>query len=399
MKRLTQEEFEERVNNIYHGKFRVIGEYINRDIEINVQCNDCDFIISNYPKRFYSGKVFCPICEPQKMKNIFIRGVNDMWTTNPEIAQLLKDPNDGYKYTINSDVKLCFICPNCSHEIYMYPRNVKNRGLHCNYCADNLSYPNKFIRSLLKLLNISFQLEYKIGNTSYFYDAFFVYKNHKYLIEMDGGYGHGCVDTKHYTIQEQLEIDKAKDDLAHQNNYKIIRIDCKYHDIEKRKQYVIDGIKKSLLNKLFVLTDDLFEEANRLSQKSILVDFKELWDSGQRMYETYKNELNVQSNSTIRHYARRCIEIGLIDCTYDEFKQQMKTIYSNLPHRMNPVMCNETGICYASYGDVKRQLNIGNLHSYFSRNWSYCGILPDGTKLTWKQITKEEYLEYVKSNN
>ena len=45
--------------------------------------------------------------------NTVIVGINDMWTTNPELASLLADPNDGYKYMQSSGHKVKWKCKNC----------------------------------------------------------------------------------------------------------------------------------------------------------------------------------------------------------------------------------------------------------------------------------------------
>lgn len=41
----------------------------------------------------------CPYCHGNHK---ILKGYNDMWTTNPELASLLANPEDGYRYTQNS---------------------------------------------------------------------------------------------------------------------------------------------------------------------------------------------------------------------------------------------------------------------------------------------------------
>ena len=41
------------------------------------------------------------------------KGINDLWTTCPEVAQLLLNPEDGYKLTKSSGKHVDFKCPNC----------------------------------------------------------------------------------------------------------------------------------------------------------------------------------------------------------------------------------------------------------------------------------------------
>ena len=54
------------------------------------------------------------------------KGYNDLWTTNPDIAQYLKNPEDGYSVMMNSDKKLDFVCPDCGNIVHKMPRRVIN---------------------------------------------------------------------------------------------------------------------------------------------------------------------------------------------------------------------------------------------------------------------------------
>ena len=49
---------------------------------------------------------------------VVVKGINDMWTTNPELAKLLVNPDDGYKYTSTSGKKVDWRCPICNTIIY-----------------------------------------------------------------------------------------------------------------------------------------------------------------------------------------------------------------------------------------------------------------------------------------
>ena len=57
-----------------------------------------------------------------------------MWTTNPELASLLANPEDGYKYTQRSDKNIDWKCPKCNEVINKKIEYVEINGLGCPKC-------------------------------------------------------------------------------------------------------------------------------------------------------------------------------------------------------------------------------------------------------------------------
>lgn len=396
-KRLTQEEFEKKIHNKYGEKFKVISNYQTVKINVKLKCNNCGFEFSRTPSCLYSSNVVCPLCEKQKSSVGAIRGVNDIWTTAPNVATLLLNKEDGYNHRLHSKTKLMFVCPDCNNSSPNLATNIFYRGMSCPYCSDGISYPNRFIRNILKLLNIKFISEYKICNYNYSYDIYFQYMNKHYLIEMDGGYGHGKRETPQYSIDEQIRIDKDKDSIAQKHGYTMIRIDCDYLDVVDRKNYIIENIKKSKINELFNITSEIYELADLKSQKSNVIQFGELWNSGICSYEILMDELNVKAKSTIRNYGKLCIDLNIINCNY---KQLLNILNKNsidnlMPHRGQPVKCVQTKQCFGSMSIAERELKICHIDRFFSGKYLYSGKLKDGTRLTWEKISRDEYKNYL----
>ena len=70
----------------------------------------------------------CPVCN----KQIAMKGYNDIYTTNPDFAKLLEDPEDGYYHTIHSNAIVNFICPQCGKVIEDKKiHDVYRSGLFC----------------------------------------------------------------------------------------------------------------------------------------------------------------------------------------------------------------------------------------------------------------------------
>lgn len=397
-KRLTQEEFEAKFNSIYHHRFKVIGKYKTARTPITVECNFCEHRVDRIPNHLDSGTLKCPRCESNQSTIGVLVGINDIHTTDPDVGNLLSNSIDGYNYRINTGTQLEFTCPNCGKHKFMLPSNVKSRGMSCDYCSDGVSYPNKFIRNILDLLGIEFEPEYmvNINGKRCFYDVFFKINNKPFCIEMDGGLGHGHKNNKSRTIEEQLFIDSIKNDYAINNGITLIRIDCNYGDINNRYEYIKKNILQSDLLKYLHITDEIFQKADSLSVNSNTVLFSKLWNNGIHSYHELKNKLNVRTNATIRNYAKCCSDLGLIQESYDDFLNTTdeKRLYQKTPRHVQPILCVQTGEVFISMSDARRKMSISHLDRFFSGEYSYCGKLPDGTRLTWEKISKEQYYKF-----
>lgn len=391
-KKLTQEEFEEKFDKLYHNKFNVIGRYQNAKTPVEIQCINCGYIFAQTPNHYDKGNTRCPCCDARGDTKKIIIGVNDMWTTHPHIATWLKNSKDGYEYKFFTDKCLEFICPNCGREKICPPKNLIN-GFSCNYCSNNYSYPNRFMANLLDLLDVDFKPEFMFPNSNYRFDFKFSINDIRYLVEMDGGLGHGNVDSPNMSKEEQLQRDNEKNLLAKNNNYHLIRINCHYPKIEERFEFISNNILSSKLNELFNISKDQLLIANKLSQDSLIVRFAQLWNDNIHSYDELKKHLHVGRHA-IRGYAKISSELNLIDISYEQFLTDVRLASNNklAMSKGSPVLCEQTGQVFYSISEANRQMHI-SLNSYFSstRHSDHCGVLSDGTKLTWRKISKEEY--------
>lgn len=124
---------------------------------------------------FQTGKFGCPICSGRRV----LKGYNDLWTTHPKIAAILKDPEDGYKYNAGSNKKLVWVCPDCGNETLATPNKMTARINLCTLCSSDTSYPEKFITNLLQQFSIYFEKEKTFdwsGNKRY---DFYMYVNER----------------------------------------------------------------------------------------------------------------------------------------------------------------------------------------------------------------------------
>lgn len=267
----TQEEFEACVKQLFPN-IEVRGEYRAARFKVSMHCNVCGGDWNPKATHILSGHG-CPYCSGKA----FLLGFNDVWTTAPEIAKLLVNPEDGYRYTKNSSEKVYFRCPDCGDVSFKRISNVYYQGLCCQKCSDGISYPNKFIRAFLKQLPIdNLDCEYHPDWAKpYFYDDYFEYNGKRYLIEADGEQHYKEAVFFDKTLSERQKIDDIKTNLAIENEYILIRIDCSESTIE----YIKNSICNSVLNDIFNLQNIDWELCDEISHKNIIKEVSLAYES------------------------------------------------------------------------------------------------------------------------
>lgn len=260
-RRKTNEKFQDELRELREQGRDIYTDdiYVNSSTKISFYCSKGHQWPST-PGDILSG-YGCPYCSG---RNVIV-GETSLWDTHPNIAILLEDPQDGYRYSSGSDKRVGFVCPLCHTVHKKIIGNVCRYGLVCQACSDKVSYPQKFIRALLQQLPvINVQYEYNPEWLKpYRFDAYFEYLNEKYAIEMDGHLGHG--NRQFGTGEKDVDgniRDEIKDSLATKHSIQVIRIDCNYQMYE-RFEHVKQHIRSSKLNNLFDLNNIDWIECDR----------------------------------------------------------------------------------------------------------------------------------------
>lgn len=379
----TQEKLEAEIESLYDGRFSVVGKFVDSVTAVEIVCNKCGYVFTRSPQTLHQGRSICPRCNPKIATLEVIRGVSDLCTTDPDIANLLLNKDDGVFVKRNSAKVLDFVCPNCNRVISKKVANVTSRGkLVCPACSDHISYPNKFIYHLLSKLGVDFDPEFIIVGYPYRYDYHFSHLGIEYLIEMDGGMGHGNVDIFGSSKEDQIARDNDKDIIAIKHGYSLIRIDCKYK--ANRFEYVKNSVINSKLSDLFDLSVLDMQEIDRLSMTSVIPEIAKAWNSGIHSYYKLK-DIFKYNRPAIRRYLKMACIAGIIPMEYADVLKEIR-IASNRHLQITkgtPVKCLTTGEEFVSIAEAQRKYQIGNLHEHLHKKRKYCGKLKDGTKLAW----------------
>ncbi|MBQ8722640.1 MAG: hypothetical protein IJY67_10955 [Paludibacteraceae bacterium] len=339
MKRLTHDEFINKLSckNQYfiNGALEIIGQYVNRRTQIQCKCNIHNYIWNEFPEKLYSGHS-CPECDGRQFSDIKIFGDKpNLWTTRPDIAQLLKNPEDGYRCTYGTIKKFEFICPVCGNVILKPVFQVSHHGLCCKKCSDGVSLPNKYSRALLDQLPINdYTCEYQPDWAKpYFYDNYFEYNGNKYILEMDGAYHYVEKSVSKKSLEERQKDDQIKDDLAVKNGVDVIRINCAISQAD----FIKENILESKLSDIFDLSSINWELCDEKSQKNLVKYACELYM--QHLYTLVEIEQLLHiSKDTLRRYLKTGVRFGWCDYNPETRKTYPKPILvfdsdNNLIHR------------------------------------------------------------------
>lgn len=220
----------------------IIDRKLDNSIQYyKIRCNKCGFDSSKYYSAvtdeykeeywisYYSLKnnYGCPCC-----KNIaIVEGLNDISTTHKWMEKYFTNKNDAKHYSYCSNRKKSMTCPYCG-EIKKYQiYNLYTYGYLPCICSDGVSIPNKiayYTFNSIKGKIDYYEREYSPEWAKPFrYDNYLEIDNKKYIIEMDGGLGHGIREYKtNKKDVKGLKNDIIKEKLAKENNIILFRVDC-----------------------------------------------------------------------------------------------------------------------------------------------------------------------------
>ena len=394
-KKYTNEDVTVYIKEHFDNNFVLCSDYVDIKSKLKIKCCRCDTM---YDKTFDYIKrkgLRCVNCDDRKTTGDTVVGVNDLWTTRPDVAALLKDPADGYKYMENSGKFADFVCPECGsvHNSRIY--NISRYGLACRGCSDGISFANKFMFQILKQVKVSFDTEWSPEWIQpYRYDFHFVVRNQEYVVEMDGGWHYFQPTVGDKTIEEIQQIDLYKDMMASTHNIQVIRIDCNYKSCD-RYQYIKDNIVDSAFVDLFDITSIDFRQCGENAEKSILKTVCDLWNSGLHIYEDIVSQCGI-SKITVKRLLIRSEVLGLTNYKHQEYCKVSKRVGGliSAARRQKPVRCIETNEVFNNLqsGNQKYRCNICN---YIQGVDAYAGTLADGTRLHWELLNEEDRQKYI----
>ncbi|MGE7840771.1 zinc-ribbon domain-containing protein [Lysinibacillus sp. NPDC093712] len=249
----------------------------------------------------------CPYCSNSKV----LKGFNDMWTTNPELASLLNDPEDGYKYTFGTDVKLDWVCRDCGDCIKNKKvHQMQKQNIRCNSCSDGFSFPERVLYHTLRELSTDFIYELTFTwSQGKRYD--FYIPSYKMIIEVHGEQHYEETGRGRLLVEEQ-ENDRLKEQLAKENGIDLyIVIDARYSEFDYIKKNIIDSRLLNIFN-----ADLNWNQIFTNSQKSVVFEAIEMWNKGYSV--PYISSIIQKSRVSTSKYLSKGVKMNLCNYTTKE---------------------------------------------------------------------------------
>lgn len=238
-------------------------------------------------------------------------------------------------------------CLQCGNVYERSESHLKDRGAKCPICGDGISYPTKFINSVLLQIKCSFKKEYILKNVKNKRYDFYI-EDINTIIEVHGA--------QHYektfgnrTLKEEQENDKLKEELAYQNGVRhYIVIDARKSNIE----WIKNSVLNSKLSEFFNLSEIDWEECHKFAVGSITHKICSLFKEDDPNIATkIAKEMGIARGTVVRHL-KRGEELGW--CNYDPSKIQTLNGQQKSKLRNKPIVCLENGLEFASIAECGR---------------------------------------------
>lgn len=319
---ITSENFEKYICDIYGNDIKILSKFISMYEQIEYVCNICGYKGKIAPSTLLHGKnnYGCSKC---KLKN----STKKLYYTNPNLAKLLVNIEDAYKYARTSKVKVDWKCDKCGTISNKGINTVTLNGLSCSGCSDGISIQNKFMFNILKQSSIMFdneisfdwaRFEFKDYIYNPKYDFYIEFNNRKIIIELDGVFHYKQYPNSKLTIDDIRFIDNRKNELAIKNGYEIYRVEMFQNTfifLSRMIGFILDciGIYHKNIN---------FEDAYyKATSTSKVIEVCELWNNGVKKLTEISKITGVSTN-TISKYLYRMTKLGR--CNYIPHEHKRK---------------------------------------------------------------------------
>lgn len=333
----------------------------------------------------------CNVCCPAPRKAVL--GRNTIWDKARWMVDLGVSEEDAKKYMPQSSQKIEVTCPYCGRKKKCTISDIyNNHSISCNTCGDGISYPEKFMYSLLEQLNVKFETQYSPEwlNSKQKYD--FYLSDYNTIIETHG--------EQHYrytgfnrTLEEEQKNDKIKEELALNNgitNY--IVIDCRNSEIDWIKEQILNS---DLVN-MFNLSNINWEECHKFACSNLVKVVCDYWHehreiNGEDITTKDVGEVFGLSRSTVIKYLKQGTKLGW--CNYNGKEESDKTRKLNHKRASKPIYCPELNRIFTSIRDAEKELKINdkNISSVLNGRQKTAG------GYHWKRVDKNSnyYKNYL----
>ena len=358
------------------------------------KCNNEDWIEESH----LLNNKGCNICCVKPKTKL---GINTIYDTDKWMINLGVSEEDAKKYSHGSGQKIKVKCPDCGKEKCITFNTIyKNKTIFCS-CGDGISYPEKFIISLLDQLNINYITQYSPNwSNKKKYDFYFELEDNKYIIETHGEQHYKNNTGYMKDLKLQQENDQYKKELALKNGINTyIELDCRESNIEWIKNSIIN----SKLNKIFDLSNINWLECESFALSNLVKEVCDYW----YLHNEINNEglttkdlgkiFNLNCNTIIK-YLKQGNKLGW--CNYDVKEEHLKGSIKGGELNGNKVEIFKYGKSLGVFKSCHELERQSEKLFGIKLNQSAISLVANGKRkhhkgFTFKYITQEEYNKYI----
>lgn len=336
------------------GSNLVLKEYESHNKPLRVYCPDCKQTFSTYMITIKNNRGCCPCCKGR----VVVKGYNTFGDIFPDLIKYFKNKEDAFLYSYGSKEKVFLKCPDCGYEFKISIKHLGARGFSCPVCSDKVSLPNRILRAFLK--SVSKQVEdydFEKGfdwSQGKVYDGYFVKNGKKYLIEMQGEQHYrDAWDTKENTQAN----DNLKAQLAKENNFELIAIDCKISNFD----YIKKNMMNSELKELFSIRKRNWDTIFKQATSSLIIKAAELYNSGTTSPTRIGEKLGIH-RKTARSYLEKAAQLKMIN-----YEKKLNPSYSiNVYDASYILLFKEIGLkdCVRNLENLNPQTHLETIKKY-----------------------------------
>lgn len=324
------------------------------------KCNVCGWNNGEMTEAHLLNGVGCSCCSGRTV----VKGINDIATTNPEMIKHFKYKNDAYNFNKYSEKEAVFKCIYCGREKKSKICNIYSRNKVACICGDGISYPQKFLTSMLIQLGVKFKTEetFEWSNNKR-YDFYIPSVN--CIIEAHGSqhYTNEFKVEKRRTLKEEKENDEIKYRLAVNNgisNY--IVIDSR----QSRVDFIKNSIYDSEISNIFDLSNIDWQKCGVYAVGNLVKDVCDYKNENVDVSNNKIDEMFNISRTTVTEYLNQGMELGWCN-NYVEKHKSIIEKSDNTPKQVVVLKCGEILGRFDSLNQLEKESEV-RFNTFFHRS-------------------------------
>ena len=294
-------------------------EYKGITNKLKFKCNKGHIFTSTWDSISHGQR--CSVCAGKQVTLETCIATTDSW-----MEKYFVNKEDAYTHSYGSNDVVEVKCIDCGKEKKMKINNLyKYKSIACT-CGDGISYPNKFVYIAMTQafgVNNVFTEQKFVWSDNKIYDILVKTQNGDILIE-NHGRQHYKNTNRGRTLRTEQQNDQYKKQLAEQNDFIYIELDCSESSLEWIKQSILNSELSKITDNLYNIDWIKCEEFALSNKVKKVCDYWHLHNevNNENLTTTDVSKIFNLNCSTIQEYLRKGTKLKW--CSYSPKKEIKK---------------------------------------------------------------------------